>query len=149
LSDFYFKGFWFYDLLQDVWVQNITAGPCLDEDSVPPTDRNGILDPGEDFNGSGFIEAGNVASAVPQTGSNGTFVTNAAGFGIVDVFYPQDHARWVAVTLKATTSVQGTEFASSSSFFLPINGEDVDDENENPPGVISPFGTVANCGDPN
>ena len=149
LSDFYFKGFWFYDLLQDVWVQNITAGPCLDEDSVPPTDRNGILDPGEDFNGSGFIEAGNVASAVPQTGSNGTFVTNAAGCGIVDVFYPQDHARWVAVTLKATTSVQGTEFASSSSFFLPINGEDVDDENENPPGVISPFGTVANCGDPN
>jgi len=51
------------------------------------------------------------------------------------------------VTIEATTSVQGTEFAKSSSFILPINGDDVDDENTVPPGVNSPFGTSANCGD--
>jgi hypothetical protein len=137
LSNAYFKGFWFYDTLASGWFQQVTAGPCLDED----VNRNGVLDPGEDFNASGRIEAGNIATAVSQVTGSGTFTTDAGGFGIVDVFYPQDHARWVHVTLEATTSVQGTEFASASNFILPINGEDVNDENEAPPGVSGPFGT--------
>jgi hypothetical protein len=143
LSDAYFKGFWTYDQVASAWVQILRAGPCADED----VNRNGVLDLGEDFNGSGRIEAGNIAAAVPQSGSNGSFVTDNGGFGIVDVFYAQDHARWVEVTIEATTSVQGTEFAKSSTFILPINGDDVDDENTVPPGVNSPFGVSANCGD--
>jgi hypothetical protein len=138
LSDAYFKGFWTYDAIASAWVQNVTVGPCIDEDI---NNRNGVLDPGEDLNGSGRIEAGNIATVVSQASGNGTFTTDAGGFGILDVFYPQEHARWVAVTLEATTSVTGTEFAKSSSFVLPINGDDVDDENETPPGQISPFGT--------
>jgi len=118
-------------------------GPCADED----VNRNGVLDAGEDFNNSGRIEAGNIATVVAQNGSGGNFVTDAAGFGIVDVIYAQDHARWVEVTLEATTSVQGTEFAKASNFVLPINGDDVDSENEAPPGVISPFGSSASCAD--
>ena len=149
LSDAYYKGFWAFDLLLGAWRRFPMAGPCADEDSIPPTDRNGILDPGEDFNNSGFIEAGNIATAVPQTGSNGTFISDTGGFGVVDVLYPQDHATWVDVTLTATTSVQGTEFASSSSFNLIINGDDVDDENEAPPGASSPFGVLAGCGNTN
>ncbi len=147
LSENYWKGFWFYDLLAGAWFQNVTAGPCADED----TNRNGVLDyfpnvpVNEDTNLSGRIEAGNVATAVAQTTGSGTFTTDAAGFGIVDVFYPQDHARWVEVTLEAKTSVQGTEFASASRFVLPINGDDVDSENEAPPGVISPFGQSNSC----
>ena len=47
----------------------------------------------------------------------------------------------MTVTLEATTSVQGTEFAEASNFVLPINGDDVDSENQAPPGVISPFGS--------
>lgn len=137
LSNAYFKGFWFYDIIAGGWVQNVTAGPCLDED----VNRNGVLDAGEDANMSGRIEAGNIATVVAQNGNGGTFISDAGGFGIIDVFYPQDHARWVHVTLEATTSVQGTEFAESSNFVLPISGEDVDDENEAPPGVISPFGS--------
>ena len=145
LSENYWKGFWFFDLLAGAWFQNVTAGPCADED----VNRNGVLDAGEDTNLSGRIEAGNVATAVAQSTGTGTFVTDAAGFGIVDVFYPQDHARWVEVTLEATTSVQGTEFASASRFVLPINGDDVDEENEAPPGVISPFGQSGSCLDTN
>ena len=151
LSDNYYKGFWFYDLLAGAWFQNVTAGPCADED----TNRNGVLDffpnvpVDEDANLSGRIEAGNIATAVAQSTGNGTFVTDAAGFGIIDVFYPQDHARWVDVTLEAKTSVQGTEFASASSFTLPISGDDIDEENEAPPGVISPFGQSASCLDTN
>jgi len=143
LSNNYYKGFWFYDALASAWVQNLTAGPCADED----VNRNGVLDAGEDFNNSGRIEAGNIATVVAQNGSGGNFVTDAAGFGIVDVIYAQDHARWVEVTLEATTSVQGTEFAKASNFVLPINGEDVDSENEAPPGVISPFVSSASCAD--
>ncbi len=141
LSNAYFKGFWFYDALAGAWVQNVTAGPCADED----VNRNGVLDAGEDNNLSGRIEAGNIATAVAQSTGSGTFTTDAAGFGIVDIFYPQDHARWVHVTLQATTSVQGTEFAEASNFILSINGEDVDEEAEAPPGVISPFGQSASC----
>lgn len=147
LSENYWKGFWFFDVLAGGWFQNVTAGPCADED----TNRNGVLDffpnvpVDEDTNLSGRIEAGNIATAVAQSTGTGTFVTDAAGFGIVDVIYPQDHARWVEVTLEAKTSVQGTEFASASRFVLPINGDDIDNENEAPPGVISPFGQSGSC----
>ncbi len=147
LSDNYYKGFWFFDVLAGAWFQNVTAGPCADED----TNRNGVLDffpnvpVDEDVNLSGRIEAGNIATAAAQSTGTGTFVTDAAGFGIIDVIYPQDNARWVEVTLEAKTSVQGTEFASASSFVLPINGDDVDDENEAPPGTISPFGSSGSC----
>lgn len=137
LSNSYAKGFWFYDTLASSWVQNITAGPCPDED----VNRNGVLDAGEDANTSGRIEAGNIATVTAQNGNGGTFISDASGFGIVDVIYPQDHARWVEVTLEATTSVQGTEFAEASNFVLIINGDDVDSENESPPGLISPFGS--------
>lgn len=143
LSNAYYKGTWFYDDTVTAWLQNVTAGPCADED----VNRNGQLDAGEDANGSGRIEAGNIATVSAQNGSGGTFVSDAAGFGIIDIFYPQDHARWVAVTLQATTSVQGTEFAESSSFILPISADDVDDENDSPPGSISPFGQSASCAD--
>lgn len=146
LSNSYFKGFWFYDIVLAAWVQNVTAGPCADED----VNRNGVLDPAEDFNNSGRIEAGNIATVVAQNGTGGDFVSDPGGFGILDVFYPQDHAQWVFVTLEATTSVQGSEFAEASSFVLPISGADVDDENESPPGAVSPFGSgglVPTCAD--
>ena len=145
LSDFYNKGVWTYN--GTAWVQNIStpAPGCIDEDF----NRNGILDiaDGEQINDNFTIEAGNIATVVAQGGSGGTFITDAGGFGIVDVLYPQEFARWVDVTLKATTTVQGTESARSSSFRLPINADDVDDENEAPPGIISPFGQSALCTD--
>jgi len=141
LSDDYYKGF--YTFVDPVWVPTYTAGPCADED----VNRNGQLDAGEDNNGSGRIEAGNIASVVAQSGSGGTFVTDSGGFGIVDVLYPQEFANWVDVTLTATTSVQGTEFAESASFRLPVSGDDVDDSAESPPGNPSPFGTGSSCND--
>jgi hypothetical protein len=147
LSDNYYKGFWQFDFLASVWVRVQTAGPCADED----TNRNGQLDffpnvpMDEDVNLSGRIEAGNIATAVSQISGTGTFVTGPGGFGVVDIYYPQDHATWVDVTLEAKTSVQGTETAAASSFRLDILAEDVADENVVPPGDISPFGLSASC----
>lgn len=168
LSERYSKGFWFFPLGGTAWAQQVEA-TCQDED----TDRdgvlddaedglvncNGILDPGEDLNSNGIldfgedangscrIEAGNVATVVDQASGTGTVTTDANGFGIVDVFYAQEFARWVEVTLEAKTSVQGTEFAESTTFFLDIAASDVNNEDITPPGVISPFGQSNNCAD--
>ena len=138
LSDFYFKGSWTLPLLGD-WVQNVQTAPpgCLDED----LNRNGVLDAGEDNNNSGAIEAGNKATVTP-----GSATTDASGFVLVNVFYPQEFARWIEVTLTATTTVQGTEFEAPSTFVLPIAATDVASTTV-PPGVVSPFGASANCGD--
>ena len=144
LSDWYRKGFWFYDDLVPGWVQIVTSPLCPDEDI---NNRNGVLDPGEDLNGSMRIEAGNVALVAAQNGTGGTFVSDATGLGIVDVIYPQEFGAWVGVTLEATTSVQGTEFARASSFVLSVSGEDLDDANVSPPGNPSPYGVSGSCGD--
>lgn len=144
LSEAYYKGDWVLNsLATPPWQRNQTAGPCADED----VNRNGVLDPGEDFNNSGRIEAGNIATAAPQGGSGGTFQTDVNGFGIIDVFYPQEFATWVDVVLEASTSVQGTEFAEASNFRLPISGEDISDANQEPPGNPSPFGNSDTCAD--
>ncbi|HZX22802.1 MAG TPA: Ig-like domain-containing protein [Woeseiaceae bacterium] len=143
-SDFYYKGFWFYDNVASQWVQDVTTpGGCEDEDE----NRNGVLDPSEDDNGNGTLEAGNVATVAAQSTGSGTFTTDANGFGIVDVIYPQEFARWVDVTLTAQATVQGTETTETSKFRLPIAASDVTDQNTNPPGNPSPFGQSNSCAD--
>ncbi len=115
---------------------NYTPTPfvCLDED----TNRNGQLDPGEDFNLSGRIEAGNIALVTPSS-----VVTNDQGFALVDVLYPQDFAYWLEVSIEARTSVQGTEFVRTSTFLVPGSTNDFSSDRVAPPGVTSPFGVNA------
>lgn len=134
--------------LTQIGVEAVPALGCTDED----VNRNGILDvpptvvTTEDFNSSGEIEAGNVATVAPQNpGPNGEVITDANGFAIIDVFWPQDHALWVEVTLEARAAVQGTETRASSTFRLPILASDVSQQNQSPPGINSPFGTDGNC----
>ena len=112
---------------------------CVDEDN----NRNGVLDAGEDFNNSGFIEAGNIALVTPNN-----VTTNAQGIANVDVIYPADHAYWLDVTLEARTAVQGTEFKRSTFFTLPGRASDFNDASKGPPGPRSPFG-VNTCNAPN
>jgi len=124
---------------------------CEDEDI---NNRNGILDGGpggpEDRNGNGEIEAGNIATAVaqPTYGEGNTLTTDVNGFGVIDVYWPQEYAYWMDVTLEARTSVQGTEFAASTTFALPGLAEDFTNENIGPPGEDSPFGTDGFCATP-
>lgn len=113
---------------------------CQDEDTlVPSTARNGQLDPGEDANNNVRLDVGNIALVTPAQAT-----TNAQGFVIVDVLYPQDTAYWVNVTLEARAAVQGTEFRRSSSFLLPGLAADFNSQNTGPPGPRSPFG-VNDC----
>ena len=155
LSERYWEGTRAYYSPPGAWLtqRGVEANPvagCTDED----VNRNGILDllplPSEDFNGSGEIEAGNVASVVAQNpGPNGEVITDANGFALIDVFWPQDHALWVEVTLEARAAVQGTETRASATYRLPILSSDVTDQNVSPPGLDSPFGTDGNCATPN
>ena len=138
LSRSYGKGQWItVNPDDDEWTQ-VTAATCDDEDA----NRNGILDTGEDFNGNGTLDAGNVALVTPANVS-----TDGSGFVAVDVFYPQEFARWVNVTLSATASVQGTEAVETNEFTLPILLDDVK-TTTSPPGQTSPFGTAGTCSDP-
>jgi hypothetical protein len=112
---------------------------CADED----VNRNGILDVGpppytEDNNGNGKLDAGNIALVSPSS-----VVTDPNGFANVSVFYPEEYAYWLQVTLQAQTSVQGTAFAQQSVFVLPGLKDDFVVA-ASPPGPVSPFGYGVN-----
>jgi hypothetical protein len=141
LSQFYYKGSRVY--LNSSWANSNRAGNinyiCADED----VNHNGVLDPGEDFNGNGRLEAGNIALVTPRS-----VVTNDTGYALVDVIYPKEYAYWLTVSLEALTSVQGTEYARTSTFVLPGASTDFSTQNIGPPGPDSPFG-VNICPIPN
>lgn len=141
-----------------------TGATCPDED----VNLNGILDgvgtpQTEDLNGSGLIEAGNIAlvAAVPESapaddpcstaGSQGTaanVVTNSQGRARVCVFYPQSYNLWVDVRIAAKASVQGTEFSKSQTFTLEALAADIHNVQASPPGATSPFGPENDCSIP-
>jgi hypothetical protein len=140
LSTRYYKGRRVVPLGAPAWVTQYTiVGGCLDEDRQ---NHNGVLDPGEDFNNSGQLEAGNVATVTPSN-----VVTGTDGSVLVNVTYPQDHAQYVDVQLEASTLVQGTEFSRSSFFNLPIKASDMTNTSASPPGPFSPYGTGTSCAD--
>jgi len=131
---------------------------CDDEDA----NRNGILDIGlgEDFNASGQMEAGNVATvaAVPpeasatdpcsDAGTAGTqadVVTNNQGIARVCVIWPQNFSWWVDVQIEAQALVSGSESSQAQLFTLSALASDINDVNATPPNAISPFGADLNC----
>jgi hypothetical protein len=148
-----------------VWAK-VADQVCPDED----LNRNGSLDlvggvigTGEDSNGSGQLEAGNVSTvaAVPDTasaadpcsaagggGTSADVTTNAQGLARVCVFWPQNFSWWADVQIEARASVSGTEFSAQQVFLLPALAQDINDISASPPNQSSPFGTDANCATP-
>ncbi|MFK7888193.1 MAG: Ig-like domain-containing protein, partial [Gammaproteobacteria bacterium] len=125
VSTRYVKGFWYPDLGADSYLVGSRVR-CDDED----VNRNGRLDPGEDFNQSGQIEAGNVVTVTP-----GSFIADGFGEGQVNLRYTQQFGAWVEVELEARASVQGTEFSERSVFALEVLADDVNDLEQAPPGL--------------
>lgn len=159
LSDVYYKGMrvpagtaWStaYTATGGGSVAGLVGQGCPDEDTLglPINQRNGILDGGvggiEDRNSNGRLDAGNIAAVTP---SNAT--TDANGFVLVSVYYPQEYAYYLDVSLSASTSVQGTEYVRTSHFTLPGLSSDFDDVKKAPPGPLSPFGVATSCSNPN
>ena len=108
---------------------------CDNEDS----NRNGILDAGEDFNGNGTLQPGIPVTVTSQV------TTDENGSATFNVTYSKDFANWVQVKLIATAEVSGSESTSAIRFIPPMSQED----EQSPPGTTSPFGTAASCNDPN
>jgi hypothetical protein len=106
---------------------------CPNED----TNRDGILNAGEDVNHDGSLTPG-----IPVTVTVGA-TTDANGSAIVSLTYPRDRAGWLAVDLTIRGSVQGSE-ATYQAFIphLPGAGADFGDQKVAPPGLYSPYGQM-------
>jgi adhesin/invasin len=102
------------------------------------TNRNLILDQGEDVNGDGMLTPQNsAAGTIPQT-----VTTDANGIATFDHYYLKNFALWTKVRIRATTEVLGTETVAEKVYNLLALQSDI------AAGVISPnsvFGTCPWC----
>jgi len=133
------------------WVKSLTVQPtgnsnddeddraCDNEDSlVAGGIFNGLLDPGEDRNGNGRLDPGNVAAA-PKT-----VTTDASGFALFDVVYAKEFT-WVEVELQARVFVAGSEGIARARFYLRGIVTDFNNCTIAPPGQTSPYGIATKC----
>lgn len=126
-------------------VQDLTVKPqilgeliwCINED----WNRNGSLDTGEDINGDGTIQPRKAEIVVSYVSGNRT---DANGQLLLQISYPQNMGGWLAYTLRATTSVAGSEGDASRSFVTGVLQTDV----INGSFLTPPFG-MGSCRSPN
>ena len=100
--------------------------------------HNGVLDAGEDLNANNKIEAGNILTVVPETGTASTATTDKNGFALFDVFYPQAYAYWLEVALTAKLTVQGTEFSRDDGVRAGRLGDGLHEPNQHAAGRGQP-----------
>lgn len=113
------------------------------------TNRNLILDGGEDVDGPGGHGAGTpfygAADGVlwPQSSAAGsvpqTVTTGSDGSASFNWTYLKDYASWLKVRMQARTTVQGTEATSVSIVTLPTSGADTYNILFCPLRLTSPF----------
>jgi hypothetical protein len=109
---------------------------CMNED----LNRNGTLDAGEDINGNTMLDPSKSEIVLSYVNGN---TTDANGRLIVQASYGQNMGGWLAFTIKATTSVVGSEGTKSRSFVTSVLQADV----PNGAFLTPPYGT-GRCIDP-
>lgn len=110
---------------------------CPNED----TNRNGLVDTGEDVNGNGTIEPRKADVIISYVGGR---VTGANGRTTIQVEYPQNVAYWIDYAVKVTTSVAGSEGVVEKVYLTEALIEDI----ENGSFLKPPYGSQA-CNSPN
>jgi hypothetical protein len=127
--------------------QRTPSATCVAEDFLSITENtnwNGILDDGEDRNGSGKLEPTN-----PGTISTESVLTASDGSAEFELLYPQNVCNWTKTRLTATVRVGGTESVEISEFYLSCAADDLNDEAVDPPGgTESLYGSSVSCSDP-
>jgi hypothetical protein len=103
---------------------------CINED----WNRNGFLDAGEDINHDGVLQPRKAEIVVSYVNGNKTDVN---GQMLLQISYPQNMGGWLAYTLRATTSVAGSEGDASRSFVTGVLQADV----LNGSFLVPPFGS--------
>jgi hypothetical protein len=106
---------------------------CLNED----LNRNGSFDTGEDFDLNGRLEPRKSEIVLSYVSGN---TTDSNGQLLIQVLFPQNMATWLAYTVKASTTVTGSEGTNQRSFITNALEEDV----ENGSFLTPPFG-VGSC----
>lgn len=110
--------------------------------------NNGVLDAGEDVNGTGMLEPTNSSTlaAHPEltptlaAGSN-ILITDERGFGYFSLTYPKSEGSWSGFKITAQANVSGTEDIATMEGPLPVSMLDVSDISISPPGgVTSAYG---------
>lgn len=146
----YYKGS--YALGTEQWTTNVSA-ICPRED----TNQNGILEAGEDVNGSGRLEPTNPATIgqhpveTPTLYNSKELITDQWGSGHFSLIYPKAEANWITVRITASTQVTGTESSEVLTFYLIASQEDLESIDTTPPSgsIASKYGIVGDCFNPN
>jgi len=148
LPTLYRKGTLVFDSLRGAWVYAAGVVTCANED----TNYNGVLDAGEDTNGDGRLQPGNVISVTTVVsttpGSSGIAKTDASGRAAITLLYAESYVPWVQIRLVAQAIVAGTESSTDAVFFPPGVASDFTSPTNPPAGTTSPFG-VNGCTIPN
>ncbi len=92
--------------------------PVINED----IDRNGFINAGEDINGNKKIDPVKADIVVSFVSGN---KTDKNGQMLLQISYGQNLGRWLAYTLRATTSVAGSEGDRSRSFITDVLESDL------------------------
>lgn len=124
-------------LVNDAIGYTSTPTYCPNEDS----NRNGLLDSGEDVNGNGTIEPRKADVIISYVGGR---VTGENGRTTIQVEYPQNVAYWIEYAVKVTTSVAGSEGVVEKVYLTEALKEDV----ENGSFLRPPYG-AGSCTSPN
>ncbi|MEO6896416.1 MAG: Ig-like domain-containing protein [Caldimonas sp.] len=136
----YRKGF--YTPGQSAWIKNETA-ICLNED----TNRNGVLEAGEDKNGDGQLWPRKPDVIISLLQSK----TRADGTAEVQLTYAKDHGSWVDALI--TVSASGVSGSEGRATYLvapvPVDAASIKNVSQSPAYVISPYGIAASCANPN
>ena len=131
-----------------VWNQKYVT--CGNEDK----NNNGILDPGEDFNGNEQLDPINVAAILTEngqevgSGKNFNFITDDTGRVDFSIRYPKEYANWYRAKVTVNTRVDGSESQQSRVIDFPALVDDIDIGIPIRPNTNSPFGTDQNCSSP-
>ncbi len=136
----YRKGF--YTLVGDRWVQTLTA-TCVAED----TNRNGVLETGEDINANARLDPGrsDVTVRLLQT------TTRADGTAAGEIRYAKSFGSWVDAWITvAASGVSGTEGRATYIFApVPVDAEAIRNKDREPAFIRSPYGVAGSCTNPN
>lgn len=131
----YYKGYWEPFPNADAfeyWVSVYTAA-CSNED----IDDDAILDEGEDTNGNGELDPGNVGAI------DGNVVTDTNGQARFSFRYPKNFGAWATIKIVASTPVAGSENRSSLFHTLGVSAEDATIEST--PPNDNDFGFGSSC----
>lgn len=145
----YRKGFYTFD--GEVWnsghLERLTVSSeifvlstgwfCPSEDG----NRTGVLDAGEDVNGSGALEPRKADVSLSFEPSGTTGVTDASGIAVLKIQYPKSVATWIDYRITVRAGVLGTEGLAQKSGTLPASAAEIKDKAA-PSFVVSPYGTV-------